>query len=70
MGANALGRKKTSDRRFQRIDDFKEEAYRASDLHRENLWSTSIYDVLEKGESYVDTLSIIGLYVVVSNSDV
>jgi hypothetical protein len=68
MGANAQKEDirspiSTYIRRLQR------RAYRASDLHRENLWSTSIYDVLREEELRRYTVDH-RLYVVVSNSDV
>jgi hypothetical protein len=60
MGANALGRKKTSDRRFQRIyDDFKGGRIELQTYIEKTCGLR--YLRRREGKSYVDTLSIIGI---------
>lgn len=62
MGANALGRKQTSDRRFQRIyDDFKGSRVELQNYIENTCGLRVSTTYLEKGKSYVDTLSIIGI---------
>lgn len=62
IGANALGRKSTSDRTFKRIfDKFNRDRLQLQDYIENTCGLRVVSTYLEKGKSYVTTLSVIGI---------